>query len=83
MPDEHDEAKCPICSLQTAVRMNAARKVGDQGQRYMVVAEFAGETKTVGWTSDETGGSLLTGAKRWPACTNARLIDRHNDEDEP
>jgi hypothetical protein len=51
-------------------------KVGDSGQRYMVVADFDGVEKPVGYCSNPTGGSLMEGAKKWPACTNPRVVDR-------
>lgn len=49
---------------------------GDKGQRYMVVADFGGVEKTIGWTNNPTGGSLMTGAKKWPACKNPHVINR-------
>lgn len=56
---------------------------GDKGQRYAVVAEFQGETKTIGYTNDSTGGSLFRGATQWPACTDPRVIDRRPAESNP
>lgn len=54
--------------------------LGDQGQRYMVVADFNGVEKPVGYTNNPTGGSLMEGAKKWPACTNPRIIDRNPNQ---
>lgn len=50
--------------------------IGDKGQRYVVIADFSGVEKPVGYTNNATGGSLMEGAKKWPACTNPRIIDR-------
>lgn len=67
---------CDVFGHTGKAGMRPKAPVGDQGQRYMVVADFDGKEKPVGYTSNPTGGSLMEGAKKWPACTNPRVIDR-------
>lgn len=57
-------------------KINGVRFNGDMGQRYKVVADFSDGEKVVGYTNDPTGGKLLEGAMKWPACKNAKVIDR-------
>lgn len=51
---------------------------GDEGQRYEVQAQRRdGENwDVIGWTNDETGGSLAEGARLWPRYQDVRVIDR-------
>ena len=67
---------CDIHGITGKEGLKSKAPVGDMGDRYVVVADFDGKEKPIGYTSNPTGGSLMEGAKKWPACTNPRIIDR-------
>jgi len=56
-------------------------KIGDNRQRYEVQnrRRDSGEWEVAGWTEHEDGGSLAEGARRMPAVSGFRVIDRHAD----
>ena len=78
-PTENHGYICDIFGNTGKAGQKPKAPVGDQGQRYMVVANFSGIEKPVGYTNNPTGGSLMEGARKWPACENPRVIDRHKN----
>ena len=53
----------------------------DRGQRYVVAGKerSTGKEVEIGWTNKKDGGALFEMARKWPALTDVRVIDRGKD----